>query len=64
MINPTNSCEIYRCKDGSLSSSTICSENEQTCLLQQAQDPNNLYKWIPTQPGQCCGICNKTKGIL
>lgn len=59
--NPANSCEICVCNDGSLLCSTICSENEQTCLSKQAQDHNNLYTWIPALPGQCCGTCNKTQ---
>ncbi|CAF3360715.1 unnamed protein product [Rotaria sp. Silwood1] len=59
--NPTNSCEICACKHGVVSCSTICSENEQTCSSKQSQDTDNIYTWIPAQPGQCCGTCNKTK---
>ncbi|CAF2400006.1 unnamed protein product [Rotaria sp. Silwood2] len=59
--NPTNPCEICACKHGVVSCSTICSENEQTCLSKQSQDKDNIYTWIPPQPGQCCGTCNKTK---
>ncbi|UJR36312.1 hypothetical protein I4U23_029040 [Adineta vaga] len=61
ITNPNNPCEICTCHDGKLECGTICSENEKTCLLKQNQDPNYRYTWIPPSPGQCCGMCNKTK---
>ncbi|CAF4491519.1 unnamed protein product [Rotaria socialis] len=61
IINPTNSCEICLCKDGTALCSSTCSEDEQTCLSKQSQDKNYIYTWIAPQRGQCCGTCNKTK---
>lgn len=63
ITDPKDSCKLCICKDGSLLCSTKCSENKHTCLSKQEHDSDHTYHWIPAQPGECCGKCNKTRGI-